>query len=210
MDTDIQLQATNLSCIRQHKTLFTSVSFELRSGEILLIEGPNGSGKSSLLRLLAGLATPCTGDIYWRNKLICHSRLAYSEDLHYLGHTNGIKLGLTVTENLRLASRLALKKEDRENEGHALLSALQLSTHKNILAKYLSAGQRRRLGLAKLMLFPKTLWILDEPLTALDLPTQAFFLSQLESHLQQGGIAVISSHHPLRFAESTAQTLRLT
>lgn len=208
MESEIKLSVINLSCIRQHKSLFANISFQLKAGSVLLIEGPNGSGKSSLLRLLTGLATTENGEILWQGKCIHEQRETYWNHLHYVGHTNGIKLGLTVTENLRLLCHLHLA--NTLNAFEPVLSQLQLSAYHHTEARYLSAGQKRRLALAKLFLCQKTLWILDEPLTALDQMTQDFFLSQLNAHVEKGGIAIISSHHPMRFPQVSLQTLRLT
>lgn len=207
MTVDHCLHVVNLRCIRQHKALFTDLSFQLKSSSALLIEGPNGSGKSSLLRLLAGLATPASGDIFWQNKKINVDRADYSSHLHFVGHLNGIKLGLTVTENLKLAAHLSFAALHVNLDD--ILSVLRLNAHAHTQAKYLSAGQKRRLGLAKLFLFPKPLWILDEPLTALDEETQTLFLSWLETHLQQGGIAILSSHQAISFKRIALKTLRL-
>jgi heme exporter protein A len=206
MDTANKLIVTNLSCVRQLTPLFNHLSFTLSSGEMLLIEGPNGSGKSSLLRLLTGLSTPAGGEITWQQTSIQHLAAHYWQALHYIGHSNGIKLGLTVSENLHLAGCLANHVIADEEP---VLQALQLHAHKNTEASFLSAGQKRRLALAKLFLFPKPLWILDEPLTALDATTQAFFLSQLELHLQKGSIAIMTSHQPIALINRSQQTLRL-
>jgi len=197
MDTVNKLHANNLSCIRQQHVLFDKISFQLNAGEVLLIEGSNGSGKSSLLRLLTGLATPAAGEILWRGQAIQDLRADYWEHLHYIGHTNGLKPGLSVIENIELMARLTNSNEMAATVVNSILSMLQLEPHKNTAAKKLSAGQKRRIALAKLFLLPKTLWLLDEPLTALDTQTQTIFLSHLDSHLQNGGIAVISSHHEL-------------
>ncbi|RDI46588.1 heme exporter protein A [Aquicella lusitana] len=197
----------NLGCIRQHKTLFTHISFSLIPGHVLFVEGPNGSGKSSLLRLLTGLSTPSEGDVFWDGTPIQHLRAAYWHHLHYVGHPNGIKTGLTVTENLRLICQLGLSTSAIAYD--TVLSMLQLDGDKNTQAKFLSAGQKRRLALAKLFLVWKPLWLLDEPLTALDHQTQQLFLFHLENHLQKGGIAVISSHHAIAVKSSGVQTLRL-
>lgn len=205
MDTGSGLQAINLSCVRQHKKLFTDISFALNPGDALLIEGENGSGKSSLLRLLTGLSTPFSGDIYWQSKAISSIPTEYREEIHYLGHLNGIKLGLTVNENLQLASHLSNTVLSHPKE---ILTLLKLNRHEQIQTKYLSAGQKRRVALAKLFLFPKKIWLLDEPLTALDTQTQTIFLDQLNKHLQNGGISIISSHHPMTTSASM-QTLRL-
>lgn len=205
MDTEYKFQASQLCCIRQQQPLFTNISFELGNGDALLVEGANGSGKSSLLRLLSGLATPTSGDIFWREKLVQDVRLDFTENLHYVGHSNGIKLGLTVAENLELSRQLCAS--DNINID-AVLSLLQLSTHKHTQTRFLSAGQKRRVALAKLFLFKKTLWILDEPLTALDVSTQQLFLEKLKEHLDSGGIAIISSHHPIHL--ENVKTLRLS
>ena len=206
MTMEKKFQAINLSCKRQQQILFANISFELKSGEALFIEGPNGSGKSSLLRLLTGLSTPTKGEIYWQNQSIQYSRLTYWENLHYVSHQNGIKLGLTVMENLQLMAYLSEKQQDKIEE---TLSLLQLSHHQHTPTSYLSAGQKRRLALAKLWLFPKIIWILDEPCTALDAATQILFLTQLETHLQNGGISVMSSHHAMHLKNLATQTLSL-
>lgn len=205
MNKTMTLSARDLCCIRQNKLLFKNISFDLAGGEALLIEGPNGSGKSSLLRLLTGLATPSQGNIFWQNKSLEFVQTEYSEQMHYIGHANGIKLGLTVAENLQLINHLSSNIIDLE----AVLTLLQLSEHKNTLTKNLSAGQRRRVALAKLFLLPKPLWILDEPFTALDITTQNILLSKLESHLHDGGMTIISSHHSIHLEKHKPRLLRL-
>lgn len=209
MDSQVRLQARALTCIRQEKQLFNALTFHLSPGQVLLIEGQNGSGKSSLLRLLTGLATPFAGDIFWDNALIQHVPGTYRQAFHYLGHANGLKLGLTVLENLQLAHHLALS-EEKMTAYDTVLAQLQLATAKHQLAAHLSSGQKRRLGLAKLFLFQKPLWLLDEPLTALDAHSQTVFLSGLKTHVQAGGMAVISSHHVLSLQDIPVQTLRLS
>ncbi|OGT37770.1 MAG: heme ABC exporter, ATP-binding protein CcmA [Gammaproteobacteria bacterium RIFCSPHIGHO2_12_FULL_37_14] len=193
MCSSLLLQLDNLSCVRQQKILFSNISLQLTAGELLLIEGPNGSGKSSLLRLIVGLLPPSEGEIFWQGSPIHKKYQAYTEHLHYIGHANGLKLGLTVRENLQLQSlSLSLTKNIS-----LILSQLQLTQNQDTQAKFLSAGQKRRLALAKLFLFPKRLWILDEPLTALDQTTQELFLAQLAIHLQNGGIGMVSSHQSI-------------
>lgn len=206
MDKTAHLQAKQLSCLRQGAFLFQDLSFECQSGSALLIEGPNGSGKSSLLRLLTGLATPTTGEIFWLNQPIQSSRADYADELHYVAHANGIKLGLTVLENCELAC--ALHENNSENS-EAILAQLDLHLHQHKLAKHLSAGQKRRLALARLFLIAKKCWILDEPLTALDAKTQTILLEKIEAHLQGGGICVISSHHTIPIKNHPVQILRL-
>lgn len=206
--TATTLQAFHLTCVRQQRCLFKELSFELTEGELLLVEGANGCGKSSLLRLVAGLSTPLSGEILWRQQSIQSIREAYHHSLHYLGHTNGIKWGLTVEENIRLTQQRLLQPDTLSID--EILTELQLDTFKHTLASELSAGQKRRIALAKLFLFPKSLWIVDEPFTSLDVGTQTLFLAKLRQHLQQGGMAVMSSHHSLPATDFAVKQLRLS
>lgn len=207
MGTAFLLQATNLSCVYQQKKLFSHLSFELEAGCALLIEGENGVGKSSLLRLLTGLATPSTGEINWQGQSIQTIKPLFWQHLHYVSHANGLKLGLSVLENLTLMRELALSTTFPLDE---VLKQLKLHTEKNTPAMHLSAGQKRRLALAKLWLTQKTCWILDEPLTALDTYTQSLFLTHLKNHLHLGGIAIMTSHQAFSEDKIAFQTLRLT
>lgn len=192
-------------CLEEKPPLFSNVSFELIAGQGLVIEGPNGCGKSTLLRLLSGLLSPVQGDVTWQQQSIYSTQCIYAEALHYIGHQNGIKLGLTVSENLQLAAHLSLAKPALPLQ--QVLKELQLTSYANTFASQLSAGQKRRIALGRLLYFPKCLWILDEPLTALDTETQTLFLSWLQQHLAQGGIAILSSHHSINL--SNLKTLRL-
>jgi heme exporter protein A len=196
---------TDLSCVRQNKLLFANLSFSISAGEILLIEGPNGSGKSSLLKLLTGMSSPAHGDVCWQNQSI-QSSADYLLQLHFIGHVNGIKLGLTVLENIALMQKLY---SANSVEIDSVLTNLQLIEDKNTLAKHLSAGQQRRLALSKLFLFPRALWILDEPFTALDMQTQTLLTNALAKHVAQGGIAIVSSHHAITLSQTRTQSLRL-
>lgn len=189
-----QLDVVKVGCMRQQRILFSGLSLQLNSGEALVIEGENGCGKSSLLRIIAGIAAPLYGQVRWQQQLISQAAHIYWEQLHYLSHQNGLKLGLTVKENLLLRQHLGLVTQI---DLTTVLNSLQLSAYQHTLVKHLSAGQKRKLALAKLFLFPKPLWILDEPLTALDLSTQQFFMTQLDLHLDHGGMAIISTHQPL-------------
>ena len=205
MGTDAGLQVNALSCAHQQIVLFSNLSFHLKPGVALIVEGTNGSGKSSLLRLLTGLTTPAAGDIHWQGKPTTHDLISYQQQLHFIGHNNGTKLGLTALENLRLAGALSM---DKTNMAESVLKTLQLEQQTHTLAKYLSAGQKRRLALARLFLVQKPLWLIDEPFTGLDTQTQALFLSALTAHLQSGGICVLSTHHALTL-HAEVQTLKL-
>jgi heme exporter protein A len=214
MAAEKKLCVNELGCLRQNKALFAPISFQLNPGEVLLVEGPNGSGKSSLLRMLAGLLTPSLGEIRWQQQRIQDDGSEYAKVLHFIGHTNGIKLGLNVMENLQLAHHLSSTSHHDKTllltQINTVLLSLQLSAYQDTQARYLSAGQKRRLSLAKLFLFQKPLWIVDEPLTALDVTTQALFLSWVEAHVTKGGIAIMSTHHPIQLNSISIQTLRLS
>ena len=206
MNTISHLEAIELGCIRQGKWIFPAVSFAMPAGLTLLIEGDNGAGKSSLLRLIAGVATPAAGKILSNNHSIHDDLGAYTEQLHYIGHSHGIRLGLTVAENCQLAGELA---QQRVKEIKTVLSALQLSELENTQTQFLSAGQKRRVALARLFLIPRQLWILDEPLTALDATTQQLLIRKIEAHTLNGGMCIMTSHQPVNFTQQV-QTLRIT
>jgi heme exporter protein A len=205
MNTITHLETKELSCIRQGKNLFPPVSFLLQAGEVLLVEGANGAGKSSLLRLLARAATPASGNIFWKGVNVDAATSEYTEQLHYLGHANGIRLGLTVGENLHLASDLA---QQAVTNLDAILALLQLNTVQHTQTQFLSAGQKRRAALARIFLLQRSLWILDEPFTSLDAATQKILLAKITEHLARGGMCVITSHQPLAL-ELPIQSLRL-
>jgi len=204
MDAEKRLEALKLCCIRQQKVLFHDMSFRLEMGEALVIEGPNGGGKSSLLRLLTGLSSPHEGEIRWQDESIQRLGARFASDLHYIAHSNGTKLGLSVTENLQLIMRMNQKPISPLNE---VLTLLKLTDYQHTLSKELSAGLKRRLALARLFLSAKPLWILDEPFTALDAETQALLLAKIENHLASKGICVLSSHQPIPL--KNARKLRL-
>lgn len=184
-----------LSCMRQQKEIFAKVSFTVKSGELLWVQGENGCGKSSLLRILAGLLTPTEGSILWKE----------NPSFHYVGHMNGLKLGLTVEENVFLLEDLYARNAHMPCE---LLEELALGHAFKTVVKYLSAGQKRRFALAKLLMFPRHTWLLDEPFTSLDQTSRQFFTKHLEKHLASG-MAIISSHEELPFAPGLLKTLRL-
>jgi heme exporter protein A len=185
------LTTRNLSFARNDQLLFNDIHFDLHPGELLQVRGMNGSGKSTLLRLLAGLLEPHDGNIYWQNQSILQSRDDYQQQLCYVGHQNGIKLYLTVEENLKLLTALATKKSSCIK---TILAQFNLSHLARRQALHLSAGQLRRLSLAKLVLHEVRLWILDEPTTALDDSGQDLFMDLLQQHLELGGMAVMAGH----------------
>lgn len=187
------LAAHKLQCIRDDRILFDQLSFEVRSGAILQIEGRNGSGKTSLLRILCGLSLPTEGEVWWQNQPIQDDRLAYHSILNYIGHTPGVKAELSPLENLHIAR--ALCTQAHEVDLNQVLSNIGLGGFEDVPTRTLSAGQQRRVALARLFISDTPLWILDEPFTALDKQAIKFIENHLDTHAQRGGLAVITSHH---------------
>lgn len=190
------LSAHGLECARGDRTLFTGLGFELGAGELLLVQGGNGQGKTSLLRLLTGLSGPVAGEVRWRGQAIGQVREDYHRAMAYLGHANGIKEDLTPIENLRFQAGLAGQTLD-ETLAEATLRRLGLGRCLDLPARVLSFGQRRRVALAGLLTAGALLWILDEPLTGLDVHGVALVEGLLREHLDRGGLVVMTTHQPL-------------
>jgi heme exporter protein A len=172
-----------------------AISFELKAGDMLCVTGTNGAGKSTLLKALAGLIQSDAGTIHWQHHPIQSLLTDYRAALHYVGHLQGVKSGLTVIENVKLMMQLSGHHHETSSSAYQnVLEQLQFTNLQHQLARSLSQGQQRRLALAKLALHHKPLWILDEPLTALDHTTAQWFLSALSAHLASGNIAIISTH----------------
>ena len=200
------LNANGLSCFRGDQCLFQALDFEVRSQQLLMIEGQNGSGKTSLLKLIGGLRYPDEGGLYWNGEDIRKLASQYRQQLAYVGHHDGIKRELTVVENLRLMQQLFMQSARSCDD---ILQQLNLSVQQDSLAGTLSAGQRRRLALARALYSQAKLWILDEPFTALDKATHEFFLQSLLAHLAQGGMAVMTSHHDVHLPGVSIERLEL-
>lgn len=196
MPDDALLSVHDLACARGERTLFTDMSFRLNAGQLLLVRGGNGRGKTSLLRLLCGLATPLAGEVRWRGEPIRQTRDVYHREMTYVGHVNGVKDDLTPLENLRMAASIADRPLD---EAHALdtLRTLGLERCLDLPARVLSFGQRRRVALSGLVVAGALLWILDEPLTGLDVHGVALVESLLRDHVAGDGAVVMTTHQPL-------------
>ena len=201
------LEACALTCIRDDQVLFDKLSFRIDSKQVLLIEGRNGSGKTSLLRILCGLGLQDGGDVKWCGESIERLGASYHEHLAYVGHHDGIKRDLTVLENLRMAQ--ALDRPGRLTIDQAL-EKVNLWGYEDVQAHALSAGQRRRLALARLLVTANCLWILDEPFTAMDKDGIADFEQLIATHVGNGGLVVLTSHHSLNCDGTDVQRINLS
>jgi heme exporter protein A len=199
------LQGENLSCVRDDRTLFATLNFSLTAGNVLLLEGKNGSGKTSLLRILCGFREPDQGQVLWNGEAIADS--SYYADMAYIGHLDGIKKELTVLENLRLS--VALAQVGRYSIQQAL-AKVQLAGYDDALVQTLSAGQKRRLSLARLLITHNQLWILDEPFTSLDRQGIALIETLMSEHCASGGMIVLTSHHDINLHAVTVQRIHLS
>ncbi|MAZ10264.1 MAG: cytochrome c biogenesis heme-transporting ATPase CcmA [Limnobacter sp.] len=196
------LEAINLDCVRGERRLFHNLNFQLKAGECLLVRGENGSGKTSLLRMLVGLTPPAAGAIDWRSSPIKKLGDEYRRELLYCGHPLGLKDDLSATENLIFSMALTDELVTQDAVYEALGKAgLQGREHLSVRA--LSQGQKRRVNLARLLLQKRALWVLDEPLTALDTQASLWVVRVIDQHLSNGGIAVLTTHQDLTLAGAT-------
>ncbi len=187
-----KLAISNLSYERNDQQLLGHINFTLAAQQGLLVTGPNGAGKTTLLRIIAGLLMPTTGQITWQDNCYLAETTRYHQALHYLGHANALQLNLSVAENVRYF--LQLQQMPVAIAVETVLQQLGLYKIQNQLAKQLSAGQKRRLALAKLLLIQKPLWILDEPFANLDKKFTEFFAECITQHLQNGGMVLLAAH----------------
>lgn len=190
------LEALDLSCERDGRLLFEHLSLQLSAGDMLQVSGPNGSGKTSLLRLLAGLMPAAAGEIRLQGQAITQQADALARHLLWIGHAPGIKGLLTAEENLHWLCAL-MQRPATPKAIWAALAAVGLRGFEDVPCYTLSAGQQRRVALARLYLEPPPLWILDEPFTALDRQGVLQLEAHLAEHCQQGGLLVFTTHHSL-------------
>jgi heme exporter protein A len=208
----MRLSGRGVRCVRGGREVFSGLDFEASSGEALAVTGPNGSGKTSLLRLIAGLLTMAGGSIDLDGG---ETELTLPEQAHYLGHRDALKPALSVAENLTFwrdflggapsDAKESLKESLKENLGQSL-AAVGLDHARDLPAAYLSAGQRRRMSIARLLVVQRPIWLLDEPTNALDAAGQSMFAAHMTDHLARGGLIVAATHTPLGIA---AKELRI-
>lgn len=191
--TGNHLAVNELCCMRGDRRLFEHLAFELRDGQLLYLRGHNGSGKTTLLRTLAGLLIAEEGEILWNGRPTRRIRESYHAELLYLGHFNALKDDLNAVENLRFDSAIRGFPLP-EGEAWQLLTDIGLRGHEDLPVKYLSQGQKRRVALARLWINRASLWILDEPFSALDLASVEVLQEMIRQHLQRGGMAIVTTH----------------
>ncbi len=190
------LSATNLTCIREERLLFDQLNIEINAGDIVQVEGPNGSGKTSLLRILSGLSQPFEGEIFFNGDSISACREEFHQNLLYLGHLPGVKGEISAQENLTFNLALHGVNNTQANI-EATLAEVNLTGFEDSLASHLSAGQHRRISLARLYQSTADIWILDEPFTAIDKQGVHALEQLFKAHIAQGGCVILTTHQDL-------------
>lgn len=203
------LEVSNLACSRGDHRLFSGLEFTLHPGQIMQVQGENGSGKTSLLRTLCGFMMPDEGDIVWSGVSIRELEEDYYAQMLYLGHLNAIKDELSALENLRISAGLSGVELD-ERAAISALRRLGLKGRELLPTKVLSQGQRRRVALSRLLVSKAKLWVLDEPLAALDVGAVAFIQEVIAEHLALQGMVIFTTHQPLLVEGMEMRSLNLS
>jgi heme exporter protein A len=203
-----ELIGTDLACRRGDRLVFTDLSFRVPPGGALVLSGANGSGKSSLLRIIAGLLPPASGRLWWGRAAVAADPAAHRARLHYVGHLDALKPAMTPRETLAFWAGL---RGGRGGGGAARIEAALAQFALEAIAdwpcRWLSAGQRRRVALARLLAAPALLWLLDEPTTALDADGQTRLGEAITAHRAAGGMVIVATHTPLAFTGAAALAL---
>lgn len=187
----MRLRGSDLACVRGGREVFRGLAFTVEAGEALVVTGPNGAGKSSLLRMVAGLVRPQQGQLELEG---ADAELTRGEHVHYLGHQDALKPSLSVRENLGFWAAL-LGGDGTKSD--VALAAVGLGELAQLPAVYLSAGQRRRLAVARLIAVERSIWLLDEPTSTLDAAAQAMLADLMRAHLAGHGVILVASHGPI-------------
>ena len=204
MSDPVSLEICELGCLRNDRLLFENLNLALGAGEMLVVEGPNGCGKTSLLRILTGLRLADRGEVRWRGEPVDRLGGDFYEQVNYVGHHDGVKLELSCLENLRLARAVGIPSASDLDD---VLDRVDLYAYGETEVGSLSAGQKRRLALARLLATEAELWILDEPFTSLDRASMALFTGLFLAHLERGGLIVMTSHHEIDLPGRAVQRL---
>jgi heme exporter protein A len=186
----MQLKADELTCNRSGRDVFRGLSFSLSAGEAMLVTGRNGAGKSSLLRMIAGLVRIAAGRLALDSN---DADTSIAEQTHYLGHQDAMKPSLSVRENLQFWTEFLGARRTVE----PALESVDLASLADLPTAYLSAGQRRRLSIARLVAVPRPIWLLDEPTSSLDAPSQKRLAELMRGHLAGGGMIIAAAHGPI-------------
>jgi heme exporter protein A len=203
------LEVRNLACIRGDHQLFSGLNFSLGAGELMQVQGENGSGKTSLLRTICGFMQVTEGEIRWCGRNVDELGAEFNAEMIYLGHHNAIKDELSALENLRISAGLAGYTVS-EQEAVAVLRRMGLRRKEHLPVKVLSQGQRRRVALSRLLIGEARLWVLDEPLTALDVGAVGLIEELIAEHLSKDGMVIFTTHQPLQVTGMQTRQLALS
>ncbi|MEJ2140384.1 MAG: cytochrome c biogenesis heme-transporting ATPase CcmA [Gammaproteobacteria bacterium] len=190
-----KLTADSLTLFRGERCLFENLSFALNPGELLLLEGCNGSGKTSLIRAIAGLIELESGEIYWDEQPVRRQRQVFNNELVWMAHRVGFKADLSLVENLRFESAL---RRDSRHDLDDILTRLNINRLKRLPVRSLSAGQQRRVALARMLMSAATLWMMDEPVTNLDREGRSLVMTLVSEHLARGGMVIMAAHQDIQ------------
>lgn len=203
------LSVANLECVRGDRRLFTNLAFSLEPQTLLQVHGPNGSGKTTLLRTVCGLVLPVSGEITWQGTNIRTLKEDYLKEIFYLGHHNALKDEMNALENLQISTKLSGDPASEDSIINAL-RRMGLKGREDLPTKVLSQGQKRRVALARLLLTQTSLWILDEPFTALDVNAVKLLADVIAERIDKGGMVILTTHQEAQIVTNNIRHLHLS